>query len=172
MGGHVNFKQCLLAIDTQLGVRFVASRRVSQSGAGGEPTADPQPRGSRRAELGTVLADKSVPARRAPSPANRHGHLCAAPPGMVAREAAPGTARADRSAASVAVGGLVACYQNPWQEGGNELSPPLSQPPRSQQSLWMAQLCILRLHKILAMMMSFLKQHMFFMQEDHFPCHF
>lgn len=122
---------------------------------GGCPSAVPGgARGSSAAAGGGARGRAVRSLIRACQSAGRHPLQIAAatfvpvPLGMVAREAAPGTACADRSAASAAAGGLVACYQNPWQEGGNELSPPLSQPPHSQQSLWMARLCILRPHKI------------------------
>lgn len=138
----MNFKQCLLSINTQLGICWRPP--------GGCPRAvsPRQMRGAR--ELGSVLTDKSVPVRRAPSLQIATATFVLAPLGMAAREAAPGTVCADRSAASAAAGGLVAYYQNPWQEGGNELSPPLPQPPHSQQSLWMARLCILRCTKFLS----------------------
>lgn len=120
-----------------------------------------------------MRADKSVPVRRAPSLQIATATFVPLPLGMAAREAAPGTACADRSAASAAAGGLVACYQNPWQEGGNELSPPLPQPPRSQQiAADGLVMCSEAAQNFLAMMMSLLKQHMFFTQEDHFSCHF
>lgn len=76
-GDDLNLKQRLLAINTQLDLLCGLTEGLPQRGHGSEPTADPQPRGSRREEPGSVLADKSVPVRQAPPPANRHGHLCA-----------------------------------------------------------------------------------------------
>lgn len=59
--GICEFKQCLLAVNTQLGVCCAASRRVSQSGSPRHLGAEPAH------GLGSALADKRVPVRRAPS---------------------------------------------------------------------------------------------------------
>lgn len=162
MGGRADFKQSLLAVNPRLGLCLGLTEGVPERARG-------SPGGRRAGRAVRSLISACQGAGRLP-PQIAAATFVPLPPGTAAREAAPGTACADRSAASAAAAGWVAPYQNPWQEGGNELSPPLSQPPavavdgpgmRSEAA-----------QNFLAMMMSFLQQHMFFTQEDHFPCHF
>lgn len=167
----MNLKQCLLAINTQLRICFVALRRVSRSGG---TAASPQqiPRrtgaGARsRAVCSPIRACQC--ARRRPQQIATATFVSGSPWGRWQGR--------QNQALCVQIGALPAWLRAVWlhitktpgRRGGNELSLPLSQPPRSQQLSWMGRLCVLRLHKhFLAMMMSFLKQHMFYMQEERF----
>lgn len=104
---------------------------------------------------GTALTDKSVPVRQAPPPANRHCHLCA------------GSLRGrwrgrQQRALCVQIGALPArlwavwlrLTKTPGRRGGDELSPLLSQPPRSQRSPQNVRPSVPRLHeRFLAMVM-------------------
>lgn len=117
-GDDLNLKQRLLAINTQLGICFAASRRVSHSGG---TAASPRQIPS-RAGAGARSRAVCSPIRACQCAKRRPPQIATAPfvpgpSGMVAREAAPGTACADRSTASTAVGRLVACNQNPWLGG-------------------------------------------------------